>query len=153
MKRRYLWSVLLIGYAAFVFSNSMKAAVESAQQSSRALELAQQILDGVGLGNIGITEHFIRKAAHFAEYTCMGLLIFQTVRSFQRPWTETVLCIMLLGILIPFADETIQLFVEGRSGQISDVWLDMSGVFAGTMIMVMLSGILKWHRSNGEKKK
>lgn len=153
MKRRYLWSVLLIGYVAFVFSNSMKAAVESAQQSSRVLELAQQILEGIGLGNIGITEHFIRKAAHFAEYTCMGLLIFQTVRSFQRPWTETALCIMLLGILIPFADETIQLFVEGRSGQISDVWLDMSGVFTGTMIMVMLSGILKWHRSNGEKKK
>lgn len=153
MKRRYLWSVLLIGYVAFVFSNSMKAAAESAQQSSRVLELVQQILAGAGLGNIGITEHFIRKAAHFAEYTCMGLLIFQTVRSLQRPWTETVLCIMLLGILIPFADETIQLFVEGRSGQISDVWLDMSGVFTGTMIMVMLSGILKWHRSNGEKKK
>jgi len=33
-------------------------------------------------------------------------------------------------------DETIQLFVAGRSGQISDVWLDMSGAAAGMAITV-----------------
>lgn len=36
--------------------------------------------------------------------------------------------------MVPFVDETIQLFVAGRSGQISDVWLDMSGAAAGMMI-------------------
>lgn len=40
-----------------------------------------------------------------------------------------------LAMLIPFVDETIQLFTEGRSGQISDVWLDMSGVLFGTCLV------------------
>lgn len=38
--------------------------------------------------------------------------------------------------MVPFVDETIQLFVAGRSGQISDVWLDMSGAAAGMAITV-----------------
>lgn len=35
---------------------------------------------------------------------------------------------------VPFLDETIQLFTEGRSGQISDVWLDMAGALTGTLL-------------------
>ena len=46
-----------------------------------------------------------------------------------------------LGMAIPFTDETIQLFVEGRSGQIGDVWLDMSGVLAGFLIVKLISGL------------
>ena len=40
---------------------------------------------------------------------------------------------------VPFLDETIQLFTEGRSGQISDVWLDMSGAAVG---MAIAAGVM-----------
>ena len=36
------------------------------------------------------------------------------------------------SVLSAFIDETIQLFVEGRSGQITDVWLDMAGIYMGS---------------------
>ena len=39
--------------------------------------------------------------------------------------------VLMMIFMVPFVDETIQLFVAGRSGQISDVWLDMSGAAAG----------------------
>lgn len=37
---------------------------------------------------------------------------------------------------IPLADETFQLFTEGRSGQVGDVWLDISGLAAGSLFAV-----------------
>lgn len=44
---------------------------------------------------------------------------------------------------LPFIDETIQLFVEGRSGQITDVWLDMAGIYMGIMITGCLVKIVR----------
>ena len=35
---------------------------------------------------------------------------------------------MLGGLLTALTDETIQLFVPGRSGQVTDIWIDFSGV-------------------------
>ena len=42
---------------------------------------------------------------------------------------------LLLGLLTALCDETIQLFVEGRSGQISDVWLDAAGIATGALLI------------------
>ena len=42
-----------------------------------------------------------------------------------------------LSLFLPFLDETIQLFTEGRSGQVDDVWLDVAGVCFGTLCMVI----------------
>jgi VanZ family protein len=43
---------------------------------------------------------------------------------------------------VPFTDETIQLFVAGRSGQISDVWLDCAGAAFGTVVFMAAGRIL-----------
>ena len=42
---------------------------------------------------------------------------------------------------VPFVDETLQLFTEGRSGQISDVWLDMAGALTGTVLYLAVHRI------------
>ena len=42
------------------------------------------------------------------------------------------------GVLIAFCDETIQLFVPGRSGQVSDMWIDVSGYLLGMVCMLVL---------------
>lgn len=44
-----------------------------------------------------------------------------------------------------------QLFTEGRSGQISDVWLDMSGVLFGTCLTVGFGCFLtRWKKMAGK---
>lgn len=35
-------------------------------------------------------------------------------------------------------DETIQLFVPGRSGQIADVWLDTAGYLTGALLTLLI---------------
>ena len=42
-----------------------------------------------------------------------------------------------IGLFTCFIDETIQLGVEGRSGQVSDMWIDFFGVLLGTAVMLV----------------
>ncbi|HIX15876.1 MAG TPA: VanZ family protein [Candidatus Hungatella pullicola] len=133
MKRRAIWTGVLILYTLFVFSNSMDPSDVSSQESSYVLSVVQNFLDPMGWA-IPVTEHVIRKTAHFLEYSGMGGLLYFSLRSWELPRYSTLLLYCLIGFLIPFCDETIQLFAEGRSGQISDVWLDISGVIFGSLL-------------------
>ena len=36
-------------------------------------------------------------------------------------------------------DETLQLFAAGRSGQISDVWLDLAGFLTGWIVVALIA--------------
>ena len=45
--------------------------------------------------------------------------------------------------LAALCDETIQLFVPGRSGQITDVWLDTAGYLAGALLTLLLFSLCR----------
>ena len=62
-----------------------------------------------------------------------------------------VLLQLFLSVFRPFVDETIQLFTPGRSGQISDVWLDMSGVLFGTAAAVCFFRAAAYLMKKGER--
>ena len=42
---------------------------------------------------------------------------------------------LLAGLLCALCDETIQLFVVGRSSQVSDIWVDFSGILAVAVLL------------------
>ena len=140
-RRQWIWTAILILYILFIFSNSLTPGDESSSQSGFVLELAKRCLAAVGLGNVGITEHFIRKLAHFSEYFILGALIIHVVKGFYHgaPGLSWAPVWLLAGVLVPLCDETCQLFTDGRSGQISDVWLDISGMICGSLIFLLIS--------------
>lgn len=80
-------------------------------------------------------DHPVRKTAHAMEYAVLGLL---TAGAYIRRGTS-----IRKGILVPWgiatlyaaSDEFHQLFVPGRSGQVSDVVLDSAGVLAGVLLL------------------
>lgn len=136
MKKKHLW-ILIVGlYVLFIYSNSMKVADTSSKDSGRVLYLIHDLLNKFEINAYWLTEHFIRKMGHFSEYSLLGLLLYFCMKSQGFQEEKRWFFHIAAGFLIPFMDETIQLFVEGRSGQISDVWLDCAGVTFGTLIMV-----------------
>ena len=149
MRKRYFWSIFLVLYVGFVFGNSLTPAMESSAQSMSVLQLVTGAMKAVGLGNVGVTEHFIRKAAPFSEYTLLGILLAQCLAQYGLMAVTRWQFHGLLGFLIPFVDETLQLFTEGRSGQISDVWLDCAGVLFGTVLFLAVG---RWRRRRKGKK-
>lgn len=136
--RKWLWTAAVLCYIGLIYLNSLTPADLSSRQSGRVLVLVWDLLDTLGLDGSRITEHIVRKAAHFTEYTFLGVLLWNCIRSWQFPVQTRVLFHGWAGVLVPLADETLQLFTEGRSGQVSDVWLDIAGICFGTMVTAVL---------------
>ncbi len=82
----------------------------------------------------------IRKSAHFTEYAILGVLLCLEFANFVKGILRRLINPVMAGFTVAFIDETIQLFVEGRSGQISDVWLDVAGATLGIIITLAIIG-------------
>ena len=115
------WHVVILVYICFIYGNSLTPATISSQESGFLLDKFRGAMISLGWEHLWLTEHIVRKTAHFAEYAVLGGLMVKACggngryRIFNRD-------VLMMIFMVPFVDETIQLFVAGRSGQISDVW-------------------------------
>ena len=66
----------------------------------------------------------IRKAAHFTEYFILGAL-------YAKADPDTPLDLLEIGLFIPFLDEALQGFVDGRGSSLIDVMIDLVGYCLG----------------------
>ncbi len=88
-------------------------------------------------------DHPVRKTAHALEYTILGILISLTLNEYRKVSYESNMAIaFILGAAYAATDEFHQLFVPGRSGQLSDVALDSLGVLAGCILVYVLKKII-----------
>lgn len=123
-----LWLCLSIAWLCVIFGHSMMPASVSDGESRGVFAWLSQYLPW-------LTHHLLRKLAHFSAFAVLGCLLTATLwhtNQFHpvRP--------MFFSLLAAFTDETIQLFVPGRSGQISDMWIDLSGAVCGTVFLWLL---------------
>ncbi len=147
--KKWKWKILILFYLCFIYGNSLTPAVISSKESGYFLIRIQNLLSGAGIDAWWLTEHLVRKAAHFTEYAGLGFLLAMNTGAGMVPVFCHLKQNLTAAIFMPFIDETIQLFVEGRSGQISDVWLDMAGIFAGVLATVCLAKIVRTILKNG----
>ena len=153
--KKWKWKILILVYLCFIYGNSLTPAAISSKESGYFLAKIQDFLAGAGMDAWRLTEHLVRKAAHFTEYAGLGFLLAMNTGAGIAP----VFCLLKGNVtavlFMPFVDETIQLFVEGRSGQISDVWLDMAGIVTGIMVtagFMKMTGALKTGRKAAKGK-
>ena len=132
---RVIFTFALISCIVFIFSNSLQIADVSEGASGRVLGILQGILRHLGLP--------VRKLAHFCEYLLEGFLLMLCLRVYTRHFFKHVSWPMLGGLLTALTDETIQLFVPGRSGQVTDIWIDFSGVMTGLLVGLILLGLVR----------
>ena len=134
---RVIVFALTAGMIAFAFIHSAMPASESSKESNSVLAFLSALLSGLGIHR-ELTGLFVRKLAHFSEYTVIGTLLVSCAYSFDRARPYRYLAAVLFtGLASALTDETIQQFSEGRAGQITDVWLDFSGVLTGTALMLL----------------
>lgn len=80
--------------------------------------------------------HFVRKNAHFVAYFLLGIFVLGGLN--RTPIKHKVKWTFLVGVLFAASDEFHQLYVPGRSGQVSDVILDTCGVLCGIGVYKLL---------------
>ena len=146
----------LAGTVCFIFSTSLETGSLSSLSSGRVRDFLQAVL--IRLGHPGLaqrlTMHLVRKLAHFCEYALEGFVLMLCTRVYTRHFVRHISWPLLGALLTALADETIQLFTYGRSGQITDVWLDFAGAVSGLLVGLCLLGLCHacaraWQHRNG----
>ncbi len=139
-----LWMLL-------IFRLSSQVAVKSNGMSMGITDFIINIFNKLFHSEIsgsGSLNHIVRKTAHFMAYLILGILSFNALKiscmgSWRRPAFSLGLC-----VLYAISDELHQVFVSGRSGQASDVFIDSLGAGIGIAIFLLA---VSFHESRQHK--
>ncbi len=137
---RALLLAVLILWTAFIFARSLRSADDSTEESAFFLDLISRFIPSVSM-------HFVRKLAHFTEFFILGCLADAVFRSLsgrkKRPLLTAAVFSSCYGLAAAVTDELLQLSSPGRSCQISDMLLDLSGVLTGAILTALLMHVLQ----------
>lgn len=159
-KKIFLWTVLILHISLIFFFSSqtaddstvvskgftrnIKSEVEIKQELSQENEEKfknEKYAEAVAKIGFIKLEGIIRKVAHFSLFFLLGVFINLLMKCYDISGKVRLVSSILFSGGVAFTDETIQLFSEGRSGMILDVFLDMSGA-AVAAILFFVGGIM-----------
>lgn len=133
---KYIFTFFTGAFVLFIFSNSLFPGAESSEKSTFALQVITKILAFFHI-NLPITEHVVRKAAHFIEYFGLGCLLIVTVRMYTPRPVKHIFMELFILLAVPVTDECIQLHIPNRAGSVQDVALDFCGAAAGLILALL----------------
>ena len=150
---RFIALILLVLWMSLIFGLSSQNAANSASVSSglsrkivsmlypkfEDLSEAEQreILSSLAFP--------VRKAAHFSLFAVLGVIAFWNVSFFDK-LSLKVKSLISIGFSSLYAatDEFHQLFIEGRSGELRDIFIDTAGaIFSISVLLIVRQIALK----------
>jgi len=138
-----LCTVLLVLNVLFIWGNSLMPAEMSAAFSGWVKHVLAKLFFFISEGT-GSGQGLLRKAAHFTEFACLGVLLAWLFTMLRKPMDRA----LLIGISVAALDECIQRFVPGRGPSIFDVALDTAGAAAGVGILLCIRAVHQKKRAN-----
>ena len=138
---RVIFTIALLACIAYIFRNSLQTGAESSLHSQAVMETVNETLGRVQLGPL--SEHTIRKLAHFLEFTMEGFLLMLCLRVYTAHFVRHMSWPLLIGMGTALMDETIQVFIPNRTSLVTDVWIDMMGVVTGLLVALIILLILR----------
>lgn len=130
-KRLRLCTVLLVCNLVFIWGNSLLPGEISGAFSDWVKEILASILPGDTASPSG--GGLLRKAAHFTEFTALGMCLGWLFGMLRKGRLLPFGC----GVLAAGVDETIQRFVPDRGPSIWDVCIDSCGVLTGMVLLYL----------------
>lgn len=91
-------------------------------------------------------EDVIRKIAHFSLYALVGFLLMALFSTYNINEKNKIISTIIIGAIYAISDEFHQSFISGRSGQVSDVFLDTLGVTVGGLFILLIIKTVKKFR-------
>ena len=140
------WVLALVVWVAFIWGHSLMSGGTSSAESLSFVNATRGFFELLGVTETLTMTFIVRKTAHLLEYTVLGVIAGGLMR---RGWGSGRLHGMLALVvvaIVPMVDETIQLFVPGREGQMRDVCIDLLGIALG---LLLARAVTRRHRSHG----
>lgn len=123
---------LVIAWMAVIFMFSHQGHEASSGQSMGVVQAIQNTVQ------LNVPEVVVRKAAHAVVYLVLGALVLNLVKAYEPRWLRAAVWSLVIVCLYAITDEVHQFFIDGRSGQVSDVLLDTAGGFVGIALVLCL---------------
>lgn len=129
----------------FIFSNSLKDAEQSSEQSSNVLKMVQRIAMVIAPNSqlANATGPFydwlhssLRSIAHFLEFFLLGTLCACAcyTYTFSKAWQT---CPVGIVATVAVIDESLQLTATARAFEWTDILLDLSGGIVGVGLVIL----------------
>lgn len=147
--KKNIFRFLTITWMIIIFAFSARTGVVSTGDSNNVGKFIwsffipgfDQMSESKQLSLAAKIDYPIRKTAHASEYALLGILLVGASLSFNygKISLSRYKMAWILGTLYAASDEIHQLFVPGRSGQVTDVMIDSTGVLAGVVLSYLIS--------------
>jgi VanZ family protein len=158
-----IFSVIALAINAYIIIHSCLDAMQSTEASNGVVEVTEEVINTVAPGTITPENHdsfasFARKAfGHFGLFMVSGffssLAFYLAISPFNKQkYYQIIIIALSFGLLMGLVTETIQLYVPGRSGEITDVLIDFSGYLLGFLIILLILFLIIRHIRKEEKK-
>ena len=132
----------LLSTAAMIFYFSSEVGVQSSATSAGVARFVLRLFgvdfDALSAAQISQIQFYVRKAAHFVEYSMLGFFLHLFISFFVQRRFPSFLLSELLGALYAVTDEYHQLLVGTRGAQWKDVGLDSAGVCFGAFLALLI---------------
>lgn len=136
-------SIFLVLILCFIWGNSLLPATYSSVWSGWVKDVINALFSSVTEQDAVSSVSILRKFAHATEFSLLGIAVAMCM---HFDFKKYYLHFLISGLVVAFFDETIQLFVEGRGAQISDVWIDLVGYFVGGLLSFAIAALLRRHK-------
>ncbi|MBR2280379.1 MAG: VanZ family protein [Ruminococcus sp.] len=129
-------------YIIFIWWHSTLTAEESTVESTNVLLFVVNLLKGLGF-TPELTDHIIRKSAHFCEFALLGLLTLWSAYLNNKKIIRNLMPIGFVCLATAVIDELVQIGSKGRSAEVTDVALDFCGAVTGVIIFLIIFVIVR----------
>lgn len=137
-----LYFIVLISWLTFIFTNSLSTGEESSAQSNKVVEISQKIVSVFDKDAVVEPAH-VRTTAHFFEFLVLGALYLLGTAFLKSRNILVLFCSLGLSLLTALVDETLQLGVEGRGAEVTDVWVDFLGAVVAHLFIIFFYSLFK----------
>lgn len=137
--------ILLLFWMFVIYNFSAQSATESANLSMGVTSVISNFLKNfLSKETAVITDHLIRKNAHFLIYLGLGFLTINFLKNLKLK--KQYFISITFCFLYACTDEFHQAFVPGRGPAIKDVFIDSMGALLGICIFSLIFKIIKKRR-------
>lgn len=144
------WALAAVVMTIFIWANSTVPGEGSSALSQGVVAAVRAALTTMGLPSAWVTNFVVRKCGHFLEYALLGVLVSQALDPDHELRRRALPVIALVLAIVPSIDECIQLFIPGRSGQLTDVLLDICGAATGVVLRTVVVHVKRRRRADPE---
>lgn len=136
--KKIIYPILLISWMTVIFCFSNQNGVKSQGLSDNLINKVIDISNNnMSKSNrrkiISNVSFLIRKLAHFTEYLILGILIYLVISVYGLK--KVILFSILFIFIYACSDEIHQLFSDGRSAKVLDVFIDTIGGSTGIFLL------------------